>query len=114
METYEDIIENRVDLMLAIPKWLFNVTLGINTVLFLMALINIDNEFLVTIGFFCVVIVLVINAITFLSLIIFSFIYKFYQRSIIINSLILLANIPIALLYMFIIVHSVLEIIPIS
>lgn len=114
METYQDIKDKRVDLLLAVPKWLFNVTLGINTVLFLQALINISNEFLVTIGFFCLVIVLVINTFTFLVLIVFSFIYKYYQRSIAINSLILLANIPIAILYMFIIVHSVLETIPIS
>jgi len=103
METYEDIIENRVDLLLAIPKWLFNVTLAFGTSLFLFALTVIDTEFLLPIGFFFVVIAAVINTVTFCLLIAFSFVYRYYQRSLITGSLILLANFPVAYVYIVII-----------
>jgi hypothetical protein len=103
METFEDIIENRVDLLLAIPKWLFNVTLGFSTVLFLLGLIAINNESLLLLAFYIVVIAIVFNILTFFGMIVFSFIYSNYQRSLLLSSFILLANIPIAMLYMIII-----------
>lgn len=103
METYEDIIRNRVDLLLAIPKWLFNVTLGFSTVIFLLGLVAINNESLLLLAFYITVIAIVLNILTFLGMVAFSFIYSNYQRSLLFSSFILLANIPIAILYVLII-----------
>ena len=103
METYEDIIKNRVDLLLAIPKWLFNITLGVNTVLFLLGLIAIGDESLPTTDFYLMTATVVINILVFLCLIVFSFVYSNYRKSLMMSSLILLLNIPIATLYLIII-----------
>lgn len=101
METYEDIIENRVDLILLLSNWIFKITLGIGSLLFLLLWAINDNTYLINVGIFYTVIAFVINAIAFLSLIIFSFIYSYYQKSILLKAGMLLLNLPIAFSYLY-------------
>ncbi|PZR11269.1 MAG: hypothetical protein DI539_20745 [Flavobacterium psychrophilum] len=101
METYEDIIENRVDLILLLSNWLFKITLGIGSLLFLLLWAMNDNVYLLNVGIFYIVIAFVINAIAFILLIIFSFVYPYHQKDLMIKACMLLLNLPIAFFYLY-------------
>jgi hypothetical protein len=106
MGTYKDIIENRVNLLLAVPKWLFNISLCIGTIVFLLTLLPGTLKFMFVIGSCYIGIAVVINACVFLGLIFSSFAYSHHQKNILMSACILLGNIPIALLYMWILSSS--------
>jgi hypothetical protein len=107
METYEDIIENRVDLILLLSNWLFKITLGIGSLLFLLFWTINDYASLINIGLFYTVIAFVINAIAFLLLIVFSFPYTFYQKAILFKASLLLLNLPITFFYLYLVVSYI-------
>ncbi|RDI14451.1 hypothetical protein DEU42_102145 [Flavobacterium sp. AG291] len=108
METFEDIIENRVDLILLLSNWLFKITLGTGLILFLLFLFIHQKPLLMTIALFYMIISFVLNITAVLLLVVFSFMYSYYRRSILLRAGMLLINIPFAFLYMFIIFSALL------
>lgn len=83
------------------------ISFGLGTILFLSYFIIKENMFLIVIGFYYIIIASIINVFM-LAKLVFDWIkLPFERKKIIIQILILLANIPIAFAYLSILVYSV-------
>ncbi|TRW26436.1 hypothetical protein FMM05_03385 [Flavobacterium zepuense] len=86
-----------------VARWSFIIgTVILLAHLGLMLVVPFNNIMVIT-GFFYVVAAVVINLIVFATTIISSFWHLKYQNQMVINALIQLANIPIAILYFYIV-----------
>ena len=79
---------------------------GIGTFLLILYLLFPEMIVLIYAGYFYVLLAILINGITFLHLFYLFLIHRLKREIIAIRMLILLANIPIALLYLNIIIHT--------
>ena len=79
---------------------------GIGTLLLILYLLFPETVLLIYIGYFYVLLAILINGIAFLHLFYLFIIHPLKREIIAIRMLILLANIPIALLYLNIIFHN--------
>jgi len=90
-----------------IPIWLFNITFGIGTLILVLALVSSGCDAILIIGSFYTLIALIINAVAFVLLMILSFAFTSHSNVIRLNTLLLLINIPVAILYIFIIISVI-------
>lgn len=95
------------ELVSRIPIWLFNITFGIGTLLLILGLSFHDYEPILMTGFFYILIAFVINAVVFVLLMTLSFVFTSHSNAIRANTLLLLLNIPVAILYFFIIISGI-------
>ena len=79
---------------------------GIGTVLLLLHLYFAKDFDILLLGFFYVLFAILLNGITFLNLLFQFFIKPDEREDLAIKMLIMLANIPIALLYLYIVFHQ--------
>ncbi|WP_293895239.1 hypothetical protein [Flavobacterium sp.] len=79
---------------------------GIGTLLLILYLLFPETMLLIYAGYFYVLLAILINGITFLHLFYLFIIYRLKREIIAIRMLILLANIPIALFYLNIVIHT--------
>ena len=79
---------------------------GIGTLLLILYLLFPETLLLIYAGYFYVLLAILINGITFLHLFYLFIIHRVKREIIAIRMLILLANIPIALLYLNIVLHT--------
>ena len=89
--------------LLQIPVWTAAVSFIIGTLLFGLHMVNIRNDGILFIGFFYVLIAIIINLIVLVIMVTLSFIYRNHQTEILKYASILLINIPIVILYLFLI-----------
>ncbi len=79
---------------------------GIGTILFLLHFALPEYGLLYLIGYFYILIAFLVNGITFLNLLFQFFIKPTEREDLAIKMLIMLANIPITLLYIYIVFHK--------
>ncbi|WP_341698184.1 hypothetical protein [Flavobacterium arundinis] len=97
-----------VKTMAEIAVWIFCISFGIGTLLLLTYIIDgYGNDYMFA-GFLYVVAATFVNTIALCVLLIHAYIYYEYRRSLLKWAALLLANVPIAILYMYI----VFEILP--
>ncbi len=92
-----------------IAQYLAISSFAIGTILFMLTFI-LTSDFknhLIVIGFYYVGIVLLINLLYLIIMIISLFVTEFYHEYIIKKGFIMLANIPIAILYFFILINFI-------
>jgi len=102
METKQKELPLKVQVMLKVPYYAFGVSLGLGTLLLLIHLSGKEFELLV-LGFFYVCTAVIINLIIVMVLVGLSIVYKEYQRAILLNTSIMLLNIPIAIGYIYLV-----------
>lgn len=95
-----------------VPVWLFFISLGIGTVLLIGGVLFPGIDLLFMIGFFYTLTAVTINAIAFVALMFLSFVYTCHANQIRINTMLLLVNIPIAILYIYILFSGIFNINP--
>lgn len=100
------------ELAARIPVWLFFISLGIGTILLIGGILFPRMDMLFIVGFFYTLTAVTINAIAFVALMYLSFVYTGHTNQIRINTMLLLLNIPIAILYMFILFSGIFNINP--
>ncbi|AWH86465.1 hypothetical protein HYN59_15710 [Flavobacterium album] len=106
--TIENNMPHLVKQLSGIAVWLFAISLGIGTAVLLMQAMADNSYQYYGIGFVYVIIATFINTIAFCVLLIHAWIYAEYRKILLMRAALLLANIPIALAYMYI----VFEILP--
>lgn len=79
---------------------------GIGTLLLMLYLLFPETVLLIYAGYFYVLLAILINGITFLHLFYLFIIYRLHREVIAIRMLLLLANIPITVLYLYIVIHT--------
>ena len=88
----------------SVPVWTALISFTIGTFLFLLQFVVAssvkDNIWII--GLFYIIIAFIINLVVLLAMIIMSFVRKEQQKEILINTSIQLINIPIAILYLYI------------
>lgn len=89
--------------LLQIPIWTAAVSFIVGTLLLGLYKVDDHNEKILIIGFYYVSFAFYINLIVFLIMVILSFIYRNHQTEILKHASIQLINIPIAILYLFLI-----------
>lgn len=99
--------EENGEIAARIPICLFNISLGIGTVFLFLGLAFPDCESIIISGFIYLIISFVINAIAFVSLMVLSFVFTTHSNAIRANTLLLLINIPIAILYIYLVVNNI-------
>lgn len=102
METEQNLVKNRVDLLLLVTGWLFKISLALGTALIVLFLLSNGNEYLIIIGIYYIVIAVLINAAALVVVVLFFFSYPIYRNKILIRAVLLLSNIPIAGIYYYI------------
>lgn len=90
-----------------IPIWLFKTSFGVGTLLCVLGLAFPNCELLIIGGFFYTIIAFIINAIVFFALMISCFVFIGHGNEIMLNTLLLLVNIPITILYSYLILSGV-------
>ena len=101
----KEITEETVKLIKIIPQIIAILSFAIGTALLLLYLIGNNKSYYSEIGAYYILIAILINSLLFLGIIITSYFYKEYQLEIIKKSFLLLINIPIAILYLIIIIY---------
>lgn len=84
------------------------ISFGIGTLILIIHLLFPEMSLIYYVGYIYVLVALIINGFTFLYLLYLFIIYRFDRETIAIRILILLANIPIALLYLNIAIPNIL------
>ncbi|RZJ65068.1 MAG: hypothetical protein EOO45_17090 [Flavobacterium sp.] len=88
------------------PAWIAGMSFGIGTLLFVLQIMDLGFSDLMLIGFVFVIIALIINLTALGVLLLLAYIYSDYREKILIHTSLLLINIPIAILYLFILFNS--------
>jgi len=96
---------NRMAQLLQLPGWIAGLSFGIGTLILLLHL-SIKDEMIIGIGMLYLVFAFFLNASVFGSLIICSFLFKEYQKQILLQAAILLINIPVAILYLYVVINN--------
>ena len=91
--------------LLNIPIWIFLISFSGGTFLFLLYLAG-NNDSIFMAGVFYLAAAFIINAIAFVAMVISIFFYYDYWQIILLRAALLLVNIPIALLYLFILLGN--------
>ncbi|WP_188621216.1 hypothetical protein [Flavobacterium suaedae] len=89
--------------LLQIPVWTAAISFIIGTFLFGLYKVDNHNEKILIIGFYYVSFAFFINLVVFLIMVILSFIFRNHQTEILKYASIQLTNIPIVILYLFLI-----------
>ena len=84
--------------LLQIPSWIFGCSLGIGTIILLLHL-AMREEAITVMGFFYILIATLINGIALVVFVTLSYVYRQYQKEILLRASLLLLNIPIAIGY---------------
>lgn len=96
----------KMQAVLQIPFWTFLISFTGGTVLFLLQLVNINNDGIVFIGFYYVLAAFAINVVVLIAMLICAIQYKQYSNLILRHTSLILLNIPIAVLYIFLLFIS--------
>jgi len=96
---------SKVQQIQELPLWTAGISFVFGTILFLLYLIERNDEIIIC-GFLYVVAAVVINLAILLAMVALSFIHREHQRSILLHTLVLLLNIPVAVVYLFILFNS--------
>lgn len=88
--------------ILKLPLWTAGISFGLGTILLLLYLINKEN-YVMVFGFIYVAGALVVNIVVLFVLLILSNILAEYRRQILEATAVMLLNIPVAIIYIFII-----------
>lgn len=97
--------EYRLAQLLKLPVWLFSISFGIGTLILLFHFFG-NRDISYAIGFLFIMIAVFTNAAVFAALVICSFIFKEYQGRILQQACILLINIPVAVLYVYLVISE--------
>lgn len=98
--------ENRpkhIKCILQIPLWTFSISFGLGTYILLLFLTDKDNSDTIIMGFFYVFAATVINFGLLLFSIVSAIVHKEYRKQILKRTAVMLINIPIAILYFYIV-----------
>lgn len=107
MENWENILPSRVEQIMHLPKWIFSISFILGTILFAINFLEGNrNSYLTIIGFFYVSITLFINIITVGVFAICAYVFPDYQNEIMSKTAILFINIPISILYCYLVFSS--------
>ncbi|RWW91968.1 hypothetical protein [Flavobacterium cerinum] len=101
MENREHPLPVRLQQILEFPKWIFGISFTIGTILFAVFMIN--GSKVIIIGFLYVLIAIFINTIAAGVLAVCAYVYKDYQNEIVNKTVILFINIPVAILYCYLV-----------
>lgn len=99
METNESRLSIRLNQILELPKWIFGISLAIGTILFCVFVMDVYRDNIILIGFLYVLAAVFINAVTFATLAVCAYLFKDYRNQILNKAAILFINIPVAILY---------------
>ncbi len=99
-------LPSRIRLLLSLPKQIFKISLALGTIALLL-FIALKSTSLLIIGFYYVELAAAFNLFALGALIIFSFIEKKHQKTILMKTSIILVNIPIALFYYWVIIEFI-------
>lgn len=92
--------------ILKMPLWTFSISFGLGTLILLLYLVDKNRtEYVFIIGFFYVLAAIVLNFAMLLLLIVCAIINKEYRLQILERTSLILINIPIAILYFFIVIE---------
>ncbi|OIQ20154.1 MAG: hypothetical protein BM557_05655 [Flavobacterium sp. MedPE-SWcel] len=100
---------HEVEILKQLPVWFFSISFITGTILLLLHLIIPKNFGYIEFGIVYTFIAFAINSLLLIGLIITSFYYKKHQKTILIRGTLLLLNIPIALIYLFIVMSNILN-----
>lgn len=89
--------------LLQIPIWTAVVSFTVGTLIFGLFMVDTEGVKLLYLGFWYTLFALIINAIVFIIMVTLSFIYRNHQTEILKYASIQLINIPIVILYLFLI-----------
>ncbi len=101
MDTTLKKYNNQIKIILQIPVVATVISFVIGSVFFGLYITGNESENIFVFGFFYVIIAVIINLVILLILIALSFIHKEHQNIILLRTSLLLINIPVAVLYMF-------------
>jgi hypothetical protein len=90
--------------LIDLPRWVFGITFFLGTFLLLMYLVSNNDEF-ITAGIIYVITALATNILFVLIMIVYAAIYKQYAAKLLINTSLILLNIPVAVFYSYIILN---------
>jgi hypothetical protein len=99
-------IPYKVRQLLELPLWTFWISFGIASLLLAFYLTGSSTDAIGRIGFWVIILTLLCNAIIAIVIITCSFAYPVHQAMILQRGTIILLNIPIALLYFFIMIAN--------
>lgn len=103
MENLLPIKSKWLNKILHTPIVLTIISFTIGTVFLGLHLVDTTSLSIVIIGFYYVLLAIVVNLLFLLALIVLSFIYRKHQKEILMRTAWILINIPIVIIYMFII-----------
>ncbi len=106
METQQQELPYQILWLKQIPIWLFGISFLGGTILLATYLMNPKSENYISIGLSYLILSFLVNSIVFIGLAIASFIYKQYQTIILARATLLLVNVPVAIIYFFIVIYS--------
>jgi len=95
-------INNKIRKILRLPLWTAGISFALGTILLLIYLINKDN-YVMILGFIYVAGATIVNIVVLFVLLILSNILTEYRRQILEATAVMLLNIPVAIIYIFII-----------
>lgn len=102
---YTNPTQRKVEGLIQLPLATAVISFTIGTVLFLLYMLNKkaitigDEDSLLIIGFFYVVIAFVINTFILIAMLVFSFMFRPWQMLILQKTALMLINIPVAVIY---------------
>lgn len=104
MESNNNLLPIRVRQIMQLPKWIFGICFTIGTLLLAAYMINYsNNDFIMVIGFLYILFAVIINTIVAGTLGICAYLFPEHQNEILTKTAVLLINIPVAILYCYII-----------
>ena len=92
-----------IDEILKMPLWTFIISFSIGTILLLLFLIDKNNSNVLITGFLYVLLAIPINFALLLFLIVCAIVHKECRKQILERTAVMLLNVPIAILYFFIV-----------
>ena len=95
----------RVAQLLKLPAWLAGISFGLGTSILLLHIYG-DRDISYAIGFLYLVFISFVNASVFGALAICSFLFKEYQKAFLQQAAVLLINIPVVILYIYIVLNN--------
>ena len=99
---YETYYPDTILTIIRAPAWIAGLSFVIGTLLFVFQIMNLGFSDLMIIGFVFVIIAFIINLTALGILLLLAYIHRKYREKILIHTFLLLINIPIAILYLFI------------
>jgi len=102
---YQSQFEFRLSQLLKLPIWVFGISFTIGTLILLLHLFG-NRDISYAIGFLFILLAVFVNASLFGALVICSFLFKEYQKTILQQAAILLINIPVAVVYLYIVINN--------